>query len=92
MKIAHLQIKDAFKNNATLVCSLLDGSIVYTIYRGWGSSGMSLSEDYVSDRLPVSKSHDNETAEQFKARLIQYINQSSLGCKVINDIPVGISF
>ncbi len=91
MRLAHLQVKDRNENENTLICSLSDGSIIYHMYRGWGSAGQSLSEGYLSDKLPVSKAHPAETGPQFKDRLIKFINEQT-GSKVINDISVNITF
>ena len=91
MRLAHLQVKDRQGNEDTLICSLSGGSIMYHLYRGWGSAGQSLSELYLSERLPVSKVHPAETGPQFKDRLIEFINENT-GSKVINDIPVNITF
>ena len=38
-KILHLHLQDGMKNKFTLLTFLSEGSILYRLYSGWGSSG-----------------------------------------------------
>ena len=52
-KIAHLQLRDSMSNKATLVGWLEDGSIRYSLYSSWTSSGTPLALSNMQWDLPV---------------------------------------
>lgn len=96
MKILHLHLTDYNKNQYTLVCNLLNGSIVYTLYSGWGSSGIpcSIRNLQVGFRygsvLPL-ETLEGETKEQFTERVIGIINDDSVK-KVVKKVETNIQF
>ena len=91
MKIAHLQLEDSFKNKKTLVCLLENGSIKYSYYTGHSSSGIGQFVGDIGCTLPVFKEREDETAEEFKDRLVKLINEKT-NKKVVREVDVNIKF
>ena len=102
-KIIHLQLKDGFENKKTLVAHLVDGSISYSLYGGWSSSGIAFSlsnisfYEYVNGKkywndnicLPVYV-EEGETLGDFQDRIIEILHNSTVNvCKFI---PVEVKF
>lgn len=102
-KLLHLHLQDGYGNKKTLICRLKDGSIRYTLYGSWGSSGVpfSLSNIQFYDRvngsihwkpgrsLPV-ENLEGETLNEFKSRVINMINNSTL--KVVKEVSTEVTF
>lgn len=84
-KIAHLHIQDGMGNKKTLICNLKDGSITYKLFSGVMSSGLPHSLSNLQCKLPIEKTHEKESKEEFKERLIKIINEDSV-YRVINDV------
>ena len=81
MKIFHFQLQDSLGNKKTLICRLTDGSIKYTLYGGWGDSGILFSVDniqfkWVWDRLPI-ETVEEETKEKFATRVWEMLEEST---------------
>ena len=95
-KIFHLHLQDSMRNKKTLVCYLKNGSISYSHYSGWSSSGiaLSLSNMQVGYRkrsvLPV-ENLDGETKEEFTNRVIYMINNDSV-VNVIKSVNTEVKF
>ena len=96
-KICHLHLKDSMGNKSTLVCNLVDGSIKYNYYTGWGSSGIPLSLSnlqvgyrYGGSHLPVENEY-GETKNQFTQRIISIINNDSVR-EVIHSVNTEVKF
>jgi len=84
------------KNKKTLVCYLKNGSISYSHYSGWSSSGiaLALSNMQVGYRnrsvLPV-ENLEGETREGFTYRVIHMINSDSV-VNVIKTVNTEVKF
>lgn len=91
MKICHLHLQDGFSNKYTLVCSLKDGSIRYSLYGGWSDSGTSYSLSNLSCTLPIEKVNEAETKEEFTKRIINIINIKSV-YKVLKQVATEVKF
>lgn len=91
MKIAHLHLQDGMGGKSTLICRLEEGSIRYTFYGGWGSSGIGYALSNLQCTLPVEKINDDETVDQFKRRLIHTINHKSVE-RVIKEVDTNVTF
>jgi hypothetical protein len=91
MKIAHLHLQDGMKNKETLICNLVDGSIRYVYYSGWGSSGMAFALSNLQCTLPVDKTYEDETTAQFVSRIKTIINTKSV-VKVVEEVNCNITF
>lgn len=91
MKLCHLHLSDSFGNPTTLICSLKEGSIRYTMYGGHSSSGMGHALSNLQCTLPVDKVSEDETKEQFVQRVINTINGESV-CRVVNQVSTEITF
>jgi len=95
-KIFHLHLQDSMKNKKTLVCYLKNGSISYSHYSGWSSSGiaLALSNMQVGYRnrsvLPV-ENLEGETREGFTYRVIHMINSDSV-VNVIKTVNTEVKF
>ena len=96
-KICHLHLKDSMGNKSTLVCNLVDGSIKYTYYSGWSSSGTPLSISnlqigyrYGGSYLPVENEY-GETKSQFTQRIITMINEDSVR-DVVHSVNTEVKF
>ena len=82
-KIFHLHLKDSRNNKKSLVCYLKNGSISYSHYSGWTSTGISLALSNMQigyrhgNTLPV-ENLPGETKYQFTNRVIDIINNDSL--------------
>lgn len=97
MKIFHLQLVNYNNNQYTLVCNLLNGSLNYTLYQGWGSSGIPCGvESYLQvgfrygSALPL-ETLEGETKEDFTERVINIINDDSV-LKVVKKLKTDIQF
>jgi hypothetical protein len=91
MKLCHLHLQDGFGNPKTLICNLIDGSIRYISYLGWGDSGMGNSLSNFSCHLPMDKETETETKDEFVQRLIGIINTKSV-YRVVKEINTQITF
>lgn len=95
-KIFHLHLQDSMRNKRSLVCYLKNGSISYSFYGGWSSSGISyaLSNMQVGYRngntLPV-ENLPGETKEQFTNRVIDIINNDSVE-SVVKEVNTEVKF
>lgn len=95
-KIFHLHLQDSRGNKRSLVCYLKNGSISYSFYSGWSSSGISfaLSNMQVGYRhgntLPV-ENLSGETKEQFTNRVIDIINNDSVE-RVVKEVNTEVKF
>lgn len=89
-KIFHLHLQDSMRNNQTLICNLVDGSIKYSYFTGWSSSGipLALSNLQVGYRrgntLPIENLR-GETKEGFTNRVADIINNNSV-CRVVKSV------
>jgi hypothetical protein len=102
-KLFHFHLEDGMKNTKTLIGRLVNGCIRYTFYGGTGSSGtpFSLSNIQFYERvngnirwlrnasLPVDN-EEGETIEQFKERVKDMLNNSTL--KVIKEVNTNVTF
>lgn len=91
MKLCHLHLVGSMGNKTTLICNLDEGSIRYTFFSGYGSSGMGNSLSNLQCDLPMDKISSKETKEQFVQRVIDTINQKSV-CRVVNQVSTEITF
>lgn len=95
-KIFHLHLQDSMRNKKTLVCYLNNGSISYSHYSGWSSSGitLALSNMQVGYRnrsvLPVENLY-GETKEEFTNRVIDMINNDSV-VSVVKEVNIEVKF
>jgi NADPH:quinone reductase-like Zn-dependent oxidoreductase len=93
MKIFHFQLQDSLGNKKTLICRLTDGSIKYTLYGGWGDSGInfSLSNIYLkfSKHLPV-ENLPGETKDEFIQRVWDTLEDSTY--KPVRNVNVNVEF
>jgi hypothetical protein len=101
--LLHLHLQDGYGNKKTLICTLKDGRISYTLYGSWGSSGVSFSlsniqfYDRVDGRihwkrgrsLPV-ENLEGETLDEFKSRVINMIKNSTL--KIVKEVSTEVTF
>ena len=102
-KIFHFHLEDGYGNAKTLVCQLVNGSIKYSLYSGYGSSGtpFSLSNIQYYDivdgnkkwnfnaSLPVD-TLEGETKEQFKQRVKDMLNNSTVS--VVGEVSTNVTF
>jgi hypothetical protein len=101
-KLFHLHLKDVHGNLKTLICRLKDGSIVYSLYGGTGSSGPAYAlsciqfYDLVNGNmswneksLPI-ENEEGESAEEFKQRVLDMLNHSTY--EVIKDVSIQVKF
>ena len=95
-KIFHLHLQDSMGNKKSLVCYLKNGSISYSFYTGWSSSGipLALSNMQIGYRygntLPV-ENLPGETKEQFTNRVINMINNDSVE-SVFKEVNTEVKF
>ena len=85
-KIFHLHLEDSMGNPQTLVCNLVDGSIKYSYFTGWTSSGIPLALSNLQTTLPIENLR-GETKEGFTNRVADIINNDSVArvVKVVNN-------
>ena len=95
-KIFHLHLQDSMGNKKSLVCYLKNGSISYSFYTGWSSSGipLALSNMQIGYRyrntLPV-ENLPGETKKQFTNRVIDMINSDSV-VSVVKEVNTEVKF
>lgn len=102
MKIAHLHLADGYNNPYTLVCSLVDESIKYKFYSGYGSSGIPNSlrniqfydivngnMKWLDKSLPL-ENYEDESIQEFRSRIIQMLNNSTH--PVVKEIKTQVTF
>lgn len=80
-KIFHLHLQDSMSNPQTLICNLVDGSIKYSYFTGWSSSGIPLALSNLQTTLPIENLR-GETKEGFTYRVVDIINNHSV-CRVV---------
>jgi hypothetical protein len=83
-KIFHLHLQDSMRNNQTLICNLVDGSIKYSYFTGWSSSGIPLALSNLQTTLPIENLR-GETKEGFTNRVADIINNNSV-CRVVKSV------
>jgi hypothetical protein len=85
-KIFHLHLEDSMGNPQTLICNLVDGSIKYSYFTGWSSSGIPLALSNLQTTLPIENLR-GETKEGFTNRVVYIINNNSVKrvVKVVNN-------
>lgn len=102
-KLLHLHLKDGYGNKETLICRLKNGSIIYTLYGGWGSSGTPFSLrniqfydrvngniDWIPNRSLPIENLEGETVDEFKSRVINMLNNST--SKVVKEVSTEVTF
>ena len=89
-RIAHLHIgrnkydydnkcwKPTPHNKMTLICSLKQGHLDYTLFSGWSSSGTCHALTNLAVDLPVYKSRPDQTKHEFVQTLVRRINAANL--------------
>ena len=95
-KIFHLHLQDSMGNPQTLICNLVDGSIKYSYFTGWTSSGipLALSNMQIGYRYRNTLPVDNlpgETKKQFTNRVIDMINSDSV-VSVVKEVNTEVKF
>lgn len=83
-KIFHLHLEDSMGNPQTLICNLVDGSINYSYFTGWSSSGTPLALSNLQATLPIENLR-GETKEGFTSRVSYIINNNSV-CRVVKSV------
>jgi len=95
-KIFHLQLQDSMKNKKSLVCYLKDGSLKYSHYTGWATSGIVLAlrnmqVGYKNGSNLAVENLPGESKEQFTNRIVYMINSDSV-CNVVNIVNTEVKF
>lgn len=91
MKLSHLHLEDSLGNKKTLICKLVEGSIIYRLYGSHTSSGTAFAVSNLHCNLPVDKRNEYETKEQFQQRVIDEVNNKSV-YHVVNQVSTEITF
>ena len=95
-KIFHLHLQDSMRNKKSLECHLKNGSISYSFYTGWTSTGVSLSLSNMmigcrhGNTLPV-ENLPGETNKEFTKRVIDMINNDSVE-NVVKEVNTEVKF
>lgn len=92
MKMFHFHLSNRRGTaKETLIAHLQGGSISYTYYTGYSSSGTPLALSNLQCDLPVDKEDDSETLDQFTDRVEGIINRDSVRT-VVNRVNTEVSF
>jgi hypothetical protein len=96
MKIFHFHLEDSLIGKSTLICELIDGSIIYRFFTGTASSGSSLALDnlQVGFKFGGSLPVDNKrrlSKREFTDFVKTLINTDSV-YRVINEVETEVKF
>lgn len=91
MKLFHLHLEDPMGNPSTLICNLIQGSITYKYFNGHSSSGAPCSLSNLQCTLPIDKTSEDETKEEFTNRVVKLINNKSVK-RVLKQVSTQITF
>lgn len=85
-QLGHFLLEDSMNNKSSLILRINEatGFISYVMYRGHGSSGIGYSLSNLLCELPYETLTDDETIDEFKARLVRIMNSQS-GRRVIRE-------